>query len=158
MPPSCRLKGYCPAPVSSSLAFPAASWKPRLRPRPSTAAHGFTIPSRSLLAPWLRGLRGLGSPHHQALDAPVAAKLENATWWFHSLRSLAVVDPCRLISNGVTPEDGWHGTILRGYCRWSAACCMERVDVRWALARTVELLPLKRPGQSAPSFGMYVSL
>lgn len=142
--PSCRLKSYQPALVSSSLALPAASWRPRLRPCPSAAARGVTIPSGSILAPWLPEIRGLVSPQHQALDAPMVATLENATWWFHAQRSLAVVDSCRLGSNSVAPGDGWHGTIRRGYCRWSAACRMERVmDVRWTLVKTVELLPPK---------------
>lgn len=131
------LEVYYQASVSS-LETPAAAQRPRLHPAPPAAALGVPIPSKALAAPCPPRLSWLVSPQHRAPDAGIAATLDAATWSFHG-QGLTMVDSCQFAS--VTPEDGWSGTFRSGFCRWFAACRMERVDVCWALVRTIGLPP-----------------
>ena len=131
----CRLKGYHQASASSWASLAAAQKSPN-HAAPPAAALGVLIPSEAFAALCPPGFPWLTAPQHRALDDGMAATLDTVTWSFHSQGS-AMMDSCHFDS--VTPEDGWNGTIRRGFSRWFAACRMERVDVRWTLVRTVEL-------------------
>lgn len=125
-----------PMPLLVPLPLPAAPWPP-LCPYPPAATLGVaSIPLELPIASYPPALSRASLP--EASNAAITAALDAATW--SSLaKTFSVVDLCE--SDSGMPEGGWDDAIQTDVDRLSVACPAEREDVRWILAKAVELYP-----------------